>query len=909
MTMKNRSVGILKKIWVISIALLILSMIFIPTQDTVVSESIVVSVELKAGWNLINVPESISASDLALKSKHITSIVHMSSDDYHVSYIPEHGITDFICEPYEVIYIYSKADTNLKFTIDIPSGNIIGDLIVPGDAKLNRNLSVDGSVSVSGNLEINSMNVSDDLIVNGNLKVNEDLVIGNDCFVDGNLIVSKNLTVGDLTITHDMTINEDLTVSGDAFISGDSVVAGDTTIIGNIIAADLSVNNVTINEDLTIKGNISVIKDIIVGGDSIVTGDMEVMGNLTASDLTVGNVSITEDLTINGNLSVMKDLTVGGDSTVAGDMDVRGNITAKNLIVDEDVLVKGNLSVIKDITIGGNLTVGNFTVTDSFTYDGNYSITENMTVGGDLVVSGNITGIALGNTADYVIGRDATGEIYAKNGRTGNIDFKSANATEVIQSAIDALVASDRGAGMIYLKRSDYGEIYNIPLRFGVSVDYTIDSPILVRHGISIISDGALLNVAGLNDTVLRLNPEGYDYGSTHLIWKISGLAFVGHKDNTNTIAIHAYNWQYPLIIDNIHTEEVTNPIKIEGTAYRTVVQNCLFIVGAGNRGEAGVHIFKGRGPYPPNGATVVNSDVSTFKTGIKVDDGYGIRVTSNYLEGNGIAIDSSGGSVNIVGNYIQPGENGTGVYIYGGTIITGNTFLQGGGAANSTGVHAARSEGQVLVSGNMVATDSTDTVFFYSSVPIRATIVGNTVALKVGATSKFIDAELTGSTISGNHISRGNPAIRQRMSPAWQENVFSGNTFFSSATAIITGGRDHVLDNAFSACQTDIQLIGPFNVVRGNNLRGFVATINTTGMGGGCTIENNIGFVTENSGTTSAGTSIDVSHGLDGTPDHVIVSPLGQTNQFYVTNKGPTTFTIVSQASVEFDWFATYKP
>ena len=61
--------------------------------------------------------------------------------------------------------------------------------------------------------------------------------------------------------------------------------------------------------------------------------------------------------------------------------------------------------------------------------------------------------------------------------------------------------------------------------------------------------------------------------------------------------------------------------------------------------------------------------------------------------------------------------------------------------------------------------------------------------------------------------------------------------------------------------------------------------------MGTGNIIEDNLGFITENEGTTSLGTSIDVTHGLAGTPDQVIVTPLGQTNYFYVTNKGATTF------------------
>ena len=60
-----------------------------------------------------------------------------------------------------------------------------------------------------------------------------------------------------------------------------------------------------------------------------------------------------------------------------------------------------------------------------------------------------------------------------------------------------------------------------------------------------------------------------------------------------------------------------------------------------------------------------------------------------------------------------------------------------------------------------------------------------------------------------------------------------------------------------------------------------------------------------KNSGTTTAGTEIQVIHELSGTPDKVIVTPLGQTDSFYVHSKTSSTFTITSSSSVAFDWYA----
>jgi len=69
------------------------------------------------------------------------------------------------------------------------------------------------------------------------------------------------------------------------------------------------------------------------------------------------------------------------------------------------------------------------------------------------------------------------------------------------------------------------------------------------------------------------------------------------------------------------------------------------------------------------------------------------------------------------------------------------------------------------------------------------------------------------------------------------------------------------------------------------------------------------MGWLTENTGNTSAGTEIEVTHGLARTPTRVIVTPSGETNYSYVHDITSTTFNITSQANVAFYWDAIYKP
>ena len=63
--MKDRNKGISKRVLVISMVLLLLSIAFMPMPNNVVSGTETVSMELKGGWNLKGMPKVITASDLA----------------------------------------------------------------------------------------------------------------------------------------------------------------------------------------------------------------------------------------------------------------------------------------------------------------------------------------------------------------------------------------------------------------------------------------------------------------------------------------------------------------------------------------------------------------------------------------------------------------------------------------------------------------------------------------------------------------------------------------------------------------------------------------------------------------------------------------------------------------------------
>lgn len=103
----------------------------------------------------------------------------------------------------------------------------------------------------------------------------------------------------------------------------------------------------------------------------------------------------------------------------------------------------------------------------------------------------------------------------------------------------------------------------------------------------------------------------------------------------------------------------------------------------------------------------------------------------------------------------------------------------------------------------------------------------------------------------------------------------------------------------------------GENNTITGNGIYG--TTIPIEHQGTGSIIEDNQGFVTENSGTTGEiASGATVNHGLTSTPTSVIVTPTetGLTD-IYVSAVGDTTFTInyAGGGTHIFYWYAEYKP
>jgi len=68
----------------------------------------------------------------------------------------------------------------------------------------------------------------------------------------------------------------------------------------------------------------------------------------------------------------------------------------------------------------------------------------------------------------YIIFKDDAGRVYAKNGRTGQIEFSGTDAATVIQQAIDALPS---GGGKIFIKAGEYQLTKKINLKSNLTIE------------------------------------------------------------------------------------------------------------------------------------------------------------------------------------------------------------------------------------------------------------------------------------------------------------------------------------------------------------------------------------------------------------------------------------------------------
>ena len=401
----------------------------------------------------------------------------------------------------------------------------------------------------------------------------------------------------------------------------------------------------------------------------------------------------------------------------------------------------------------------------------------------------------------YTIFGDGT-NVFARNGKTGAIDYSlpESSFSTIIQDAVTAQGYS----GSMYIKKqavTDQGLILGPDGINSYKYDYVWSSTVYMHEGFIIDSDGAMIDLAGMNSAAI--NVSGVWLGNyVSYNTEIRDLNFIGSLAQTNTTAIYLYRTQYGPRIENVRTIGVSYPVIAEGEAYRSLVDNCYF-----NYGVTGVTLKKGAGSFGPNEFRIQDTDISLFTTGIdqQVNAGIGVFFSHLWLEGNMVSINTRGAYIE--SSFIQPGSSHTGIMALTGNVrIVGNSFLLN---TNSIGVNATIPYSPIIVQNNGWYIDTGSTGIKITANPIFGIVSGNNVFLTGSGTSSFINGTKVGTlSISNNQFSGGRPIYL-----IGDHNTISGNAFYSCNISIrYNGYYNTILGNTFSGGGVDLQQIGGGN-------------------------------------------------------------------------------------------------
>jgi len=496
----------------------------------------------------------------------------------------------------------------------------------------------------------------------------------------------------------------------------------------------------------------------------------------------------------------------------------------------------------------------------------------------------NVGGIGIGDTTARVV-RTATVVVAAADSSEeskSQADFVCTGSDDnvIIQQAIDSLPS---GGGKVVLMEGTF----------------------LLSSCLSLVND-LIIEGCGIGNTTLKIKDSlGANspifYAATSDV--LSNITIRRLTLNPNSTGNPGYS------MDAIYLGTTTTPV---GNKTNIIIEN-IQITDA----RIGISISGGRGVW------IKDCDINVLSQGVNLIDTYDGYVLNNKITGSGSA----------------PGQ-GIWLYQYERFVVANNVMTGLGYGLRVSNVTFLRVEGNDIygvttnsnidintvksadIVGNILHDNpSYDGICFdgVSRINFSNNIVYNTKrGIVVGGTKNIISSNIlrnndngikaynvTSTTIIGNEI---------------VDNTGDGISFYNDSGAsgiediLITNNQ--ILDNGGKGIYLQTSWVANSivdTVIRGNTI------LNNTGgaiinEGTNTNIQHNQGYTTENSGTatiTAGNTSIDVTHGLAGTPTRVYLTPTTDTagRRYWVSAKGSSTFTITIDSShtadISFDWKA----
>jgi hypothetical protein len=518
--------------------------------------------------------------------------------------------------------------------------------------------------------------------------------------------------------------------------------------------------------------------------------------------------------------------------------------------------------------------------------------------------------------ASYIVYKEGD-TYYTKNGRTGQVEFSSSNASEVIQYAINRV--ADEGGGMVFIKA-------------GV---YNIKSPIAMKSGVSLVGEGGINKATCLRGTAdLGDNSIIQAFGSpTEPIrdFIIADLYLDG-SDMPREPYTPTRKGIYMTYVENalFRGLRIANtPATGLGIDYlRNVIIVDSIVENCGTSGQIlGSNGFGiGTGKYTDEPIIIANCIARNnanagflYEVVDPTADAYYHGFFNCIAYGNRVGFLINGDSNVVIDGCISynNSHHGIGLFYWAGrapkNIIISNCKIWGNGRHGIVGVepgienititgcdiqfHTTAGFGhgiwlagkRIQIIGNRVAENNRIGIYIYSDhegVEMRDYIVANNIIYNNGKEG----------------VAGANDGIRIQFVPGT-------NTIDS---ILIIGNR--IFDDQEVKTQRYAISIAPapipnlyiyYNDLRGNAVGAILNPHFAT------RIKYNIGYVTENSGvaTISAGsTRVTVTHGLSATPTKVLVTPYANM-RVWVENITDTSFDIVTdvapETNVQVAWYA----
>ncbi|MBO8181098.1 MAG: hypothetical protein H0Z19_11630 [Archaeoglobus sp.] len=390
------------------------------------------------------------------------------------------------------------------------------------------------------------------------------------------------------------------------------------------------------------------------------------------------------------------------------------------------------------------------------------------------------------NTADYIIFKDED-YVYAKNGKSGRIEFKDTELHNVLNLTGQQIINASSHEIFSWINGKKTVLIAFVP------DDYTLTGKVFFPGGVTLDFNGSWIDISSLDDIAFDFGKPQSETGTNfagHLTALRNGT-FIGDKSNTNSWVARFSSIPYLSRVENINVfrnyggiifnENNANAI-IQNSEFAYVergvlfegnvngvgtnnakIDNCEFVNSWTTPGTTAIEISE----YSER-AIISNSWIEAFATGITTA-GENTKIHDSLISTSSISVNITKGSVYISNSeIIFNADNAVGLYASTNpsTIRTSNTRFYTYGKDSVTAIKIDATGVNLQLTGNEINLGSVTGTSYGINVVTgsikNSSIIGNRIigTSEVG-TAVYITGSSTYVIIEGNFVKNWNEGIR----------------------------------------------------------------------------------------------------------------------------------------------------